>query len=99
MDTWKIRNQRIIDESDFDVTPGYKVQTGLFRSGKRRNWLYSKKLFPDPGYLRVELLETPKSAAEVRHSASDENERGILLSDKAKGFWQKIKARAKPLSI
>jgi hypothetical protein len=38
--------QRIIEEKDFAVTPGYKAQTGLFRLGERRNWLYSKNYFP-----------------------------------------------------
>ena len=54
--------QSILDDRDFAVTPGYKAQTGLFKLGKRRNWLYSKKLFPEPDYLHGALHEILKGA-------------------------------------
>jgi hypothetical protein len=59
----KSKIQQIIAEKDFAVTPGYKAQTGLFRLGERRNWLYSKKLFPDPEYLRGELSDYLRAAS------------------------------------
>ena len=52
--------RRIVDERDVIVTPGYKVNSGLFKIGKRRNWLYSKKLFPEPDYLHGELINLLK---------------------------------------
>lgn len=58
----KTEIQRIINDRDFEVTPGYKAQTGLFKLGKRRNWLYSKKLFPEPDYLHGELLDILRAA-------------------------------------
>lgn len=58
----KAEIQRIINESDLAVSPGYKAQTGLFKLGKRRNWLYSKKLFPEPDYLHGELSDLLKAA-------------------------------------
>ncbi len=33
------------------MNPGYKVRTGTFTLGPRRNWLYSKVLFPEPAYM------------------------------------------------
>ena len=37
------------------VNPSYKPTTGTFSIGKRKNWLYSKRLYPDPNYLKTEL--------------------------------------------
>lgn len=51
---------RILADKDVAVTPGYKANSGLFKIGKRRNWLYSKKLFPEPDYLHGELTDLLK---------------------------------------
>lgn len=48
---------RIVETDDVVVSSGYKAQTGLFKLGERRNWLYSKKLFPEPDYLHGALFE------------------------------------------
>ena len=57
--------RRILDQRDVIVTPGYRSQTGLFKMGTKRNWLYSKKLFPDPDYLRGELHEILETALQA----------------------------------
>ncbi len=46
---------KIFQTKDFDVNPGYKIKTGTFRIGKRRNWLYSKLLFPEANLLKRKL--------------------------------------------
>ena len=41
----------IIDTETFSVNPGYKVNTGTFSIGPKKNWLYTKSLYPQPEYL------------------------------------------------
>lgn len=41
----------ILDSGAYHVNPGYKARTGTFTIGPRRNWLYTKSLFPEPDYL------------------------------------------------
>ncbi len=53
----KFEAKKILDTSNFFVNTGYKVNTGTFSIGQRRNWLYSKKLFPAPEYLRSSIKE------------------------------------------
>ena len=48
----KTEVKTILESSNFEINPGYKVSTGTFTIGRRRNWLYSKNLFPDPEYLK-----------------------------------------------
>ncbi|KAF7766379.1 hypothetical protein PUND_a2196 [Pseudoalteromonas undina] len=46
------------------MNPGYKARTGTFTIGPRRNWLYTKSLFPEPDYLETvvkKLLENASS--------------------------------------
>lgn len=45
----------ILSNRDFRVYPSYKLHSGLFSVGPRRNWLYSKRLFPEPELLEIEL--------------------------------------------
>lgn len=62
---WTISKEElssIITENDYIVTSGHKARTGLFKIGKRRNWLYSKNLFPEPEYLHGALSEIMKRA-------------------------------------
>lgn len=47
--------RQIFQEKDFDVNPGYKIKTGTFRIGERRNLLYSKLLFPEPNLFKQKL--------------------------------------------
>lgn len=57
---WSLNKQevdRILEFKDFSVVPGYKARTGLFTLGARKNWLYSKKLFPEPEFLRGALKD------------------------------------------
>lgn len=44
-------------QGEIRVDPGARANSGRFSIGRRRNWLYSKKLFPDPDYLRGTLNE------------------------------------------
>ncbi len=47
--------QSILETHAYHVNPGYKVRTGTFTLGPRRNWLYTKSLFPEPDYLESVL--------------------------------------------
>lgn len=53
---------RILKTGDVAVNPGYRARTGLFSIGPRRNWLYSKQLFPEPEYLHGALTDLIKRA-------------------------------------
>jgi len=53
----KTQAKEILGSGSFHVNPGYKVKTGTFTIGPRRNWLYSKVLFPDPDYLNGVLKQ------------------------------------------
>lgn len=52
----KIEAVAIIKASNISINPNYKPNTGTFSIGQKRNWLYSKKFYPDPDYLKGELL-------------------------------------------
>ena len=55
---WTLTKQQareILSSHDFRVYPGYKPYSGVFSIGPRRNWLYSKKLYPEPNLLELEL--------------------------------------------
>ncbi|MDP6775188.1 MAG: hypothetical protein QGI83_00320 [Candidatus Latescibacteria bacterium] len=54
--------RRILSERWYGVNPTYKARTGLFRIGTHRNWLYSKKLFPDPQDLEMTIEELLREA-------------------------------------
>lgn len=47
--------KEILDARDFRVYPGYRLYSGVFSIGPRRNWLYSKKLYPEPELLELEI--------------------------------------------
>ena len=55
---WTLTKQQvkeILSTRDFRIYPGYKLRTGVFSIGQRKNWLYSKKLYPEPTLLELEL--------------------------------------------
>ena len=54
----------IIKEDLIVVRPGYKARTGVFDIGRKKNWLYSKKLFPEPAFLHGALTELVRTAIE-----------------------------------
>lgn len=63
---WTISNgeaRQILEYGYYYVNPGYKAATGTFTLGKRKNWLYSKKLFPEPEYLHGVLKQLLESTA------------------------------------
>lgn len=47
--------REILAKRDFRIYPSYKLYSGTFSIGPRRNWLYSKKLYPEPSLLEFEL--------------------------------------------
>ena len=51
----KIQAEAILSKRDYRVYSGYKLRSGLFSIGPRRNWLYSKKLYPEPTLLELEI--------------------------------------------
>lgn len=51
----------ILETGDIYVHPGYKMWTGCISIGRHVNWLYSKKLFPEPAYLHHMVYELLKS--------------------------------------
>jgi len=61
----KVQVQKIRESGDYSVDPGFRARSGTFSLGPRKNWLYSKALFPEPDYLRgtlVDLLERASNA-------------------------------------
>ena len=53
----------VLTNGTYSVNPGYKSRTGTFSIGPRRNWLYSKKLFPEPEYLHGVIKQLLQSAS------------------------------------
>ena len=63
---WVIPKQQaksILEARAYHVNPGYKVRTGTFTLGQRRNWLYTKSLFPEPDYLESVLKTLLENAS------------------------------------
>lgn len=52
----------ILNNGDIYVNPGLKIRTGLLSIGGHTNWLYSKKLFPEPAALHHKVVELLRSA-------------------------------------
>lgn len=59
----KTQSKEILGSGSFQVNSGYKVKTGTFTLGPRRNWLYSKVLFPEPDYLHGVLKQLLENAS------------------------------------
>lgn len=59
----KSQTRAILDSHAYSVNPGYKVNTGTFSLGPRKNWLYTKALFPEPDYLMSVLKELLENAS------------------------------------
>lgn len=55
--------RRILRSGAYSVNPSYRARTGRFNIGARRNWLYSKALFPEPDYLHGTLKDLLAAAA------------------------------------
>jgi len=53
--------KQILDDGDVYVNSGYKIRTGLVSIGSHTNWLYSKKLFPEPIDLQHKVIEILRS--------------------------------------
>ncbi|SDB53687.1 hypothetical protein SAMN02927930_02110 [Pseudidiomarina indica] len=59
----KTEAKAILESGAYHVNPGYKVRTGTFTIGPRRNWLYTKSLFPEPDYLETILKKLLENAS------------------------------------
>ena len=55
--------RKILTVGDYRVDPGYKIRSGLFSVGPRRNWLYSKSLYPEPSLLEFQLEDLLKNVS------------------------------------
>ena len=51
----------ILEKKDYHVNPGFKSRSGVFSLGPKKNWLYSKSIFPEPEYLYGALTELLKN--------------------------------------
>ena len=51
------QTREILATNDYSVNPGFKARSGTFSLGLRRNWLYSKALYPEPDYLHGTLQD------------------------------------------
>jgi len=63
---WTLTKQQakeILPSRNYTIYPGYKSYYGVFSIGPRKNWLYSKRLFPEPGLLKLELDRLLKNAS------------------------------------
>ena len=55
---WRLTKDQasaILVARDFRAFPGYRLNSGVFSIGQRRNWLYSKKLYPEYSLLESEI--------------------------------------------
>ncbi|MCH8218145.1 MAG: hypothetical protein IH892_15415 [Planctomycetes bacterium] len=55
--------RRVLSSSDYYVNPTLKINSGLVSIGTHRNWLYSKKLFPEPEQLHHEIARLLRTDA------------------------------------
>ncbi|MCP4151096.1 MAG: hypothetical protein GY757_25350 [bacterium] len=55
--------KQVLETGDIYINPGYKIRTGLVSIGKYLNWLYSKKLFPEPDALHHKIIELFKTVS------------------------------------
>jgi hypothetical protein len=51
----KEQSKKVLSTHDYRGYPSYKLYTGVFSIGPRRNWLYSKKIYSEPEILELEL--------------------------------------------
>lgn len=51
------RIKKILADGDIYVNSGFKIRTGWVSIGSHTNWLYSKKLFPEPIDLHQKVVE------------------------------------------
>ena len=59
----KTKAKEILLSNSYYVNAGYKVNTGTFTLGPRRNWLYTKSLFPEADYLHGVLKQLLENAS------------------------------------
>lgn len=59
----KSQAKETMSKRDFRVYPGYQLRSGLFSIGPRTNWLYSKKLYPEPSFLELEIQRLLEKAS------------------------------------
>lgn len=59
----KEQAREVLSARDFRVYPGYKLYSGVFTIGPRRNWLYSKRLYPEPALLELEIERLLRDAS------------------------------------
>jgi hypothetical protein len=52
---------KILNSGDIYVNPGMKLRSGFLSIGSHTNWLYSKKLFPEPSLLHHRVVELLRS--------------------------------------
>jgi hypothetical protein len=55
--------KKILEDGDIYVNQGFKVKTGYLSIGNHTNWLYSKKLFPEPANLHHRVVDLLRSAS------------------------------------
>jgi hypothetical protein len=59
----KDQAREILSKRGYRVYPGYRLRTGVFSIGPRRNWLYSKKFYPEPSLLELEIEKLLENAS------------------------------------
>jgi len=57
--------KKILENQNYSVNPGFRALSGRFNIGSRRNWLYSKNLFPEPDYLKAVIKELLNNAVHI----------------------------------
>ena len=53
--------EQILKNGDIYVNSGMKIRSGFLSIGTHTNWLYSKKLFPEPSLLHHRVVELLRS--------------------------------------
>ena len=55
--------KKIVQNTQVRLNPNHTARSGTYSLGARKNWLYSKKLFPDPVYFEALLIELLKEVS------------------------------------
>jgi TIR domain len=59
----RAETREVLSKHDYRVDPEYTERSGLFDVGPRRNWVYSKRLYPEPSLLTLEIQRLLEKAS------------------------------------
>ena len=85
---WSIGPQalrQILSSGSYHVYPGHRTDSGKFTIGRRRNWLYSQRLFPEADMLQDALRDVIEAAIAKIRAGNRRRRLGSLGNPKTAG--------------